>query len=76
MLNLNERCSYKQLLKKHKRKKLRYNLGALNIELVTRVLFQLLHEKLMLIKCLSCSRITAFLHAHLILIMCNILFLQ
>lgn len=39
MLNLNERCSYKQLLKKHRRKKLRYVLGALNVKLVTQVLF-------------------------------------
>ena len=38
MLNSNERCNYKQLLRKHKKKKLRYVLGVLNIELVTQVL--------------------------------------
>ena len=76
MLNSNERYSYKQLLKKHKKKKLRYVLGVLNIELVTQVLFQLLHEKLVFIKCLFSTRITAFLQAHLKLIMYNILFLK
>lgn len=42
MLNSNE--VYKQLLRKHKKKKLRYVLGVLNIELVTQVLFIVIWE--------------------------------